>query len=101
LIRATAAADTLRLGLYYIEDKPVATHLWIITSGRATICKHHHDSNFNKESVGGILTLRMFEYAIDTEHVHTIDFGVGDEPAKRYWLNEEESLCGVVAFNCK
>ncbi|TFH12487.1 MAG: GNAT family N-acetyltransferase [Nitrosomonadales bacterium] len=99
LIRAAAAAGALRLGLYYIENTPVATHLWIVTSGRATICKHHHDSKYDKESVGAILTMRMFEYAIDTEKVHTIDFGVGDEPAKRYWLNEEESICGVVAFN--
>ena len=101
LIRAAAAAGTLRLGMYYINDNPVATHLWVVTSGRATICKHHHDSNFNKESVGAILTLRMFEYAIDVEKVNTIDFGVGDEPAKRYWLNEEESLSGMVAFNTK
>ena len=43
----------------------------------------------------------MFEYALDVEKVHTIDFGVGDEPAKRYWLNDEESLSGIVAFNCK
>jgi hypothetical protein len=101
LIRAAAKANTLRLGLYYIDGKPVATHLWIVTSGRATICKHHHNLEFNKESAGAILTLRMFEYAIDTEHVHTIDFGVGDEPAKRNWLNSEESLDGIVAFNYK
>ena len=99
LIRAAAAADTLRLGLYYIENTAVATQLWIVTSGRATICKLHYDSKYDKESVGAILTMHMFEYAIDTEKVHTIDFGVGDESAKRYWLNEEESLCGMVAFN--
>lgn len=101
LIRAAAKTNTLRLGLYYIDNKPVATHLWVVTSGRATICKHHHNSEFNRESVGAILTLRMFEYAIDTEHVHTIDFGVGDEPAKRNWLHSEESLDGIVAFNYK
>ena len=101
LIRAAASAGTLRLGLYYINDKPVATHLWINTAGRATICKHHHDAEFNKESVGAILTLRMFEYALDIDKVHTIDFGVGDELAKRYWLNDEEPLSGIIAFNYK
>ena len=101
LIREAASAGTLRLGLYYIDNKPVATHLWIVSAGRATICKHHHDAEFNKQSVGAILTLRMFEYALDVEKVHTIDFGVGDEPAKRYWLNDEEPLSGIVSFNCK
>jgi len=99
LIRSAAKANTLRLGLYYIENTPVATQLWIVTSGRATICKLYYDSKYNKESVGAIITMRMFQYAIDTEKVHTIDFGVGDEPAKNYWLHEEKSICGIVAFN--
>lgn len=99
LIRAAAEAGTLRLGFLFLDDEPVATHLWIISAGKATICKHHHNLKFKKESVGAVLTLRMFEYAIDTEHVDEIDFGVGDEPAKFYWLKEERPLCGIVAFN--
>ena len=99
LIRAAAAAGALRLGLLYLTDRPVATQLWIVSSGKATIYKLHYDAEFKDQSVGAILTLRMFEQVIEGDHVEEINFGVGNETAKHQWLTDERPLCGVVAFN--
>ena len=101
VIEASAKAGSLRLGLLYFDDKPVAVQIWIVSSGRATIYKLHYDYNFQQESVGAILMLRMFEHMIDVEHVNEVDFGVGDETAKSYWLKDQRPLCGIVAFNTK
>ena len=101
VIRAAAKSGALRLGFLYVEEKPVAVQIWIVSSGRATIYKLHYDLNFNKESVGAILMLRMFEHMIDVEHIKEVDFGIGDEAAKSFWLKHQRPLCGIVAFNTK
>jgi len=101
VIEASAKAGTLRLGLLYVKDKPVAVQVWLVSSGRATIYKLHYDSDFHQESVGAILMLRMFEHMIDVEHINEVDFGIGDEAAKSFWLKEQRPLCGIVAFNTK
>lgn len=100
-IRAAANSGALRLGFLYVEEKPVAVQIWIVSSGRATIYKLHYDLNFKQESVGAILMLRMFEHMIDVEHINEIDFGIGDEAAKSFWLKNQRPLCGIVAFNTK
>ena len=100
-IQAAAKSGALRLGFLYVEDKPVAVQIWIVSSGRATIYKLHYDLNFKQESVGAILMLRMFEHMIDVEHINEIDFGIGDEAAKSFWLKNQRPLCGIVAFNTK
>jgi hypothetical protein len=101
VIRTAAAAGSLRMGLLYVDDKPVAVQVWLVSSGRATIYKLHYDSDFHQQSVGAILMLRMFEHMIDIEHIKEVDFGIGDESAKSLWLKDQRSLCGMVAFNTK
>ena len=101
VIEASEKAGALRMGLLYLDNAPVAVQVWIVSSGRATIYKLHYDSNFQQESVGAVLMLRMFEYMIDVEHINEVDFGVGRETAKSHWLKSERSLCGMVAFNPK
>ena len=100
-IQAAASSGALRLGFLYVEEKPVAVQIWIVSSGRATIYKLHYDLNFKQESVGAILMLRMFEHMIDVEHINEVDFGIGDEAAKSFWLKNQRPLCGMVAFNTK
>ena len=101
VIRSAAAAGSLRLGLLYVDDKPVAVQVWLVSSQRATIYKLHYDSDYHQQSVGAILMLRMFEHMIDNEHIHEVDFGIGDENAKSLWLKDQRSLCGIVAFNTR
>lgn len=101
VIHKAAQAGCLRLGLLYLDEKPVAVQIWLVTSGRATIYKLHYDSDYHQQSVGAVLMLRMFEHMIDVEHIDEVDFGVGDETAKSLWLKDQRPLCGIVAFNMK
>ncbi len=101
VILKAAQAGSLRMGLLYVDDKPVAVQVWLVSSGRATIYKLHYDADFHQQSVGAILMLRMFEHMIDIEHIHEVDFGIGDENAKSLWLKKQRPLCGIVAFNPK
>ncbi len=101
VIQKAAQAGCLRLGLLYLDDKPVAVQIWLVSSGRATIYKLHYDSDYHQQSVGAVLMLRMFEHMIDVEHIDEVDFGVGDETAKSLWLKDQRPLCGIVAFNTK
>ena len=101
VIHKAAEAGSLRLGLLYFDDKPVAVQVWLVSSGRATIYKLHYDSDYHQQSVGAILMLRMFEHMIDVEHIQEVDFGIGDEAAKSLWLKDQRPLCGIVAFNTK
>ena len=99
LIRASAAAGTLRLGFLFLDDEPIATQLWIVSAGQAAIYKLHYDENFKKHSVGSVLTARMLEHAIDTDQVDEIHFGVGNASYKRDWLHDTRPLSGLIAFN--
>ncbi len=99
--RQAALAGSLRLGLLYLDDKPVAVQVWLVSSGRATIYKLHYDSDYHQQSVGAVLMLRMFEHMIDVEHINEVDFGVGDENAKSLWLKDQRPICGIVGFNTK
>ncbi len=101
VIRKAAQAGSLRMGLLYVDDQPVAVQVWLVSAGRATIYKLHYDSDYHQQSVGAILMLRMFEHMIDVEHINEVDFGIGDETAKSLWLKHQRPLCGIVAFNPK
>lgn len=98
LIRDAAVAGVLRLGLLYVDDKPVAAQLWIVSNGRATIYKLHYLETMAKQAVGAVLSLNMCEHALEVDEVAEIDFGVGNEAHKVAWLAESRPLTGLLAF---
>jgi hypothetical protein len=86
--QAEGAAGRLRLGLASIDGVPVAAQLWTIEDGTAFIHKLAHDPAAAAHSPGTLLTHAMFAMAIDQDRVTTIDFGTGDDPYKRDWMDE-------------
>ena len=81
-----AAGGRLRLGLATIGGEPAAAQLWTVENGVAYIHKLAHDQRFKAHSPGTLLSHAMFADAIDRDRVHTIDFGTGDDPYKRDWM---------------
>ena len=81
-------AGTLRLGLAHIDDTPVAAQLWTVEAGTAYIHKLAHIASANAHSPGTLLSHALFAHAIDRDRVHTIDFGTGDDPYKRDWMEQ-------------
>lgn len=83
---AEGATGALRLGLARIDGAPVAAQLWTVEGGTAFIHKLAHVEAARAHSPGTLLSHAMFEHAIDHDRVTAIDFGTGDDPYKRDWM---------------
>lgn len=99
LMRHSATAGALRLGLLYLDGAPIAAQVWIVWAGKATLYKLAHDRRFDGLSPGTVLTMRMIERIIEDDGIAEIDFGVGDDPYKKQWLSRRRERWGLVAFN--
>ena len=99
LIRTCAQLGILRLGMLYVDARPVATQLWITTQSKAIIYKLCYDEAYKKQSVGTILSHELFRIAIDADGVTEIDYGVGDEAYKRDWMDSVRQITGLEAIN--
>ncbi len=82
------AAGRLRLGIAEIAGQPVAAQFWTVEGGVAFIHKLAHDERFRKQSPGTLLSAAMFEHVIDRDGVSLVDFGTGDDPYKRDWMED-------------
>jgi ribosomal protein S18 acetylase RimI-like enzyme len=98
VIRAAAEAGALRLGLFYVDEEPVATQVWIVAGGRATIYKLHFDEQYKRNSVGSILTAHLMEHVLDVDGVREVDFGLFDDQHKKAWMTQTRGMHGIAAF---
>lgn len=99
LMQSCAREGWLRLGIAYIDDKPVAAQLWIVYRGVASIYKLAYDENFSKLSIGSILTAHIMRYVIDIDQVNEVDYLTGDDDYKKDWMSHRRERWGVIAFN--
>lgn len=99
LAEAEGAAGTLRLGILYIEERPVAAQFWTVERGRALIHKLAYRDDAREHSPGTLLSEAMFRHAIDVDKVETIDFGIGDDGYKAAWMDHRAPLWRIEAFN--
>ena len=96
LMRETAAAGLLRLGIWRIGGVPVAAQFWIVEAGTATVLKLAHDEAFQAHSPGTVLTALMLRRFFDEEQFTAIDLGRGDDAYKRRWARERRQRIGLV-----
>ncbi len=85
---AESAAGRLRLGLALHEGDPVAAQFWTVENGTAWIHKLAHLESSKPLSAGTTLTAALFERVIDVDRVEWVDFGTGDNPYKRDWMEQ-------------
>ena len=83
---AEGAAGRLRLGLAFAGDEPVAAQFWTVEHGTAFIHKLAHTEASKPLSPGTTLSAALFEEVIDRDHVDLVDFGTGNDPYKRDWM---------------
>ncbi len=99
LIRSCAENGSLRLGVAYLDGLPVASQLWIVSAGIASIYKLAYDERVGRLSIGSILTAALMEHVIDVDRVREVDYLTGDEPYKKDWMSHRRERWGIVAFN--
>jgi len=88
LAQQEAAAGNMRLGLAYIDAKPVAAQFWTTENGTALIHKLAHIEDALPASPGTLLSAALFQHALDVDRVDEIDFGTGSDKYKRDWMEE-------------
>jgi hypothetical protein len=95
---AEGAAGRLRLGLARCEGEPVAAQLWTVENGTAYIHKLAHLEHSRGLSPGTTLTAALLEHVIDRDRVACVDFGTGDDPYKRNWMEQVRPRYRLIAW---
>jgi CelD/BcsL family acetyltransferase involved in cellulose biosynthesis len=85
--RAEGAAGRLRMGIARADGQPVAAQFWTVEGGTAYIHKLAHTEESRPLSPGTTLSAALFEQVIDRDGVTLVDFGTGDDPYKRDWMD--------------
>jgi hypothetical protein len=85
---AQGATGRLRLGLARHDGRIVAAQFWTVEGSTAYIHKLAHLESARPLSAGTILTAALLEHVIDRDHVTLVDFGTGDDPYKRDWMEQ-------------
>ncbi len=80
------AMGRLRLGIARAGGLAVAAQFWTVENGIAYIHKLAHCEEAKPLSAGTTLSAALFERVIDRDRVELVDFGTGDDPYKRDWM---------------
>jgi CelD/BcsL family acetyltransferase involved in cellulose biosynthesis len=99
LAKTLAMSKKCLLGVVYLEDRPVASQIWIVADRVASILKLAYDRDYKAYSFGSILTHRMIVFVIDELGVDEIDFLTGDDTYKKDWMSCRRERSGLLAFN--
>lgn len=99
LMRATAGAGLLRLGILCLSGKPAAVQFWIVSGRRAVLLKLAHAEAFADSSPGSLLTALMIEQLLTREPIVELDFGRGDDAYKHLWAGHRRQRYGLMLAN--
>lgn len=99
LIRLCAERGWLRLGVAWLDERPIATQLWIVAHGRAWIYKLAYDPAHARVSPGTLLTAALMTQAIDVDRAREIDYMTGDDAYKQSWMSHRRERWGLVAYD--
>lgn len=86
--RGEGAAGRLRLGIARADGEAIAAQMWTVEGGTAFIHKLAHREAARPLSPGSVLTAALFRHVIDVDKVDLVDFGTGDDPYKRDWMEQ-------------
>lgn len=98
LLQQSSDEGTLRLGVLYIAEQPIAVQCWLVADGVAAIYKLAQDQQFDALSPGTVLTAALADYVMTQDQVHTLDFLTGDDAYKAQWMDSCSPLYRVTAF---
>lgn len=91
----------LRLGIAWLEDKPIAAQFWFTRNRRAYIYKLAYDEAHSKLSAGTVLSAFMIRHSLEVDKVTEIDYLTGDDAYKKDWMNARRERVGIRACNLR
>lgn len=94
-------AGRLRLGLARVDGQPVAAQFWTVEGRSAFIHKLAHAETAKALSPGTALTAALMKQVIDRDRVTLVDFGTGDDPYKRDWMEQVRPRYRIEAFRAE
>lgn len=80
------------------EGSPIAAQFWTVDGDTAYIHKLADRTDADKLSPGTTLTAALFEHVIDTDGMQWVDFGTGDDPYKRDWMEQVRTRWRLVCL---
>lgn len=90
--QAEGAAGRLRLAIAHaaddLEGPALAAQMWTVEGCTAFIHKLAHRETAKSLSPGSVLSAALFRHVIDVDRVSLVDFGTGDDPYKRDWMEQ-------------
>ena len=98
-MRRAAVLGLLRLAILWRADVPVAVQYWVLADGTAQVLKLAHAATFDAYSPGTVLTAWAIRQMIEQDGITALDFGRGDDPYKRLWVEHREQRIGIVLAN--
>lgn len=97
LVRLCARRSWLRMGLVWLEEKPIAAQIWVINGRRALIYKIVNDETQNQLLPEIVLTAALMQSAFVNDRVVEIEHLAGDDSHKKLWMTHQRDRCGLVA----
>lgn len=98
MCRWAADRRMLRLGVLSRANRPVASQIWLLDNGTASIFKLAYEPDAAKFSPGSVLTAALMEHALDVDLANEIDYLSGDDAYKKDWMTHRRVRHGLVAF---
>ena len=99
LIKLTAKLGHLRLGVLFLDGRPMAAQFWIVSAGAGSSIRAAYDETYKKDAPGVVLTGYIMEYLLDVDNVSVVDYGYGDDEYKSKWMKDSRYYGGFMAFN--
>lgn len=99
LVRWLAGSGKLRLGVARLNGIAIAAQIWIVCGSRASIFKVGYHEDYAQYSPGTVLTAHLMRRVIEQDRVREVDYLIGDDNYKRFWMSHRRERWGIVAYN--
>ena len=99
LLQTCFSKGWLRLGIAWLNGKPIAAQLWIVAGGRAEIYKLAYDEAFKSYAAGTLLSAMLMQHVLEVDQVREVDYLIGDDSYKKAWVSHRRERWGIIAYN--